>query len=108
MTIQTETLMPGTCTPIHNHGTWGVVATLQGEQKNTFWKRSPTSKFPGKIERVGEQILKPEDIISFTTEAIHCVEAVGDELTVTLNLYGETYASKRFQFDPATHQARNF
>jgi predicted metal-dependent enzyme (double-stranded beta helix superfamily) len=108
LTIQTETMIPGTCTPIHNHGTWGVVATLQGEQKNTFWKRSPTSEFPDRIERIGEQILQPEDIISFTTDAIHCVEAIGEEPTVTLNLYGDTFASKRFQFDAIAHQARNF
>lgn len=108
MTIQTETLMPGTGTPIHNHGTWGVVATIKGEQRNTFWKRSPTSEFPDRIERVGEQIFKPNDIISLTTEAIHCVEALGDEPTVTLNLYGDTHAFKRFQFDPLTNLARNF
>lgn len=108
ITIQTEIMAPGTCTSIHNHGTWGVVATLQGESKNTFWKRVPTVQVPDKIELVGEQILWPGEIISFTTEAIHSVEATGDEPTITFNLYGDTNASKRFEYDSVNHQAKKF
>ncbi|WP_341734815.1 hypothetical protein [Microcoleus sp. EPA2] len=41
-------------------------------------------------------------------DAIHSVEAVGDEPTVTFSIYGETHHSKRFEFDPATRTAKNF
>ncbi len=108
LTLQTEIMLPGTRTTIHNHGTWGVVATLQGQQKNTFWKVVPTTKYPQDIEKIGQQVFQTGDIISFTTEAIHCVEAIGNEPTVTLNLYGDTNASKRFKFDPETHKAYHF
>jgi predicted metal-dependent enzyme (double-stranded beta helix superfamily) len=108
MTIQTEMNLTGTTSTIHNHGTWGVVMVLQGKQKNTFWQRVPTTEFPNKIERVGERIIEPGDIISFTTEAIHRIEAVGEEPTITFNLYGETHGSKRFQFDFERQTAKNF
>ncbi|MGV2828976.1 cupin [Myxosarcina sp. GI1(2024)] len=108
LTIQTEMSLPGNTSPIHNHGTWGVVMVLQGKQKNTFWKRNPTAQFPHRIDRVGERIIEPGDIISFTTEAIHSIEAVGDEPTVTFNLYGETHSSKRYQFDPDKQTAKHF
>ncbi|MBE9043152.1 cupin [Pleurocapsales cyanobacterium LEGE 10410] len=108
MTIQTEMNLPQTSSQIHNHGTWGVVMVLQGKQKNTFWKRNPTDEFPDKIDRVGERILEPGDIISFTTEAIHSIEAVGDEPTITFNLYGETHGGKRYQFDPDKQTAKHF
>ncbi len=108
ITLQTEIMLPGTSTTIHNHGTWGVIAALQGQQKNTFWKCVPTPEHPQHIEKVDEKIFQLGDIISFTTEAIHCVEAIGNEPTVTLNLYGDTNASKRFKFDPCTHQAYHF
>ena len=108
MTIQTEMNLPGTTSLIHNHGTWGIVMVLQGKQKNTFWKRDPTAEFPDKIDRVGERIIEPGDIISFTTEAIHSIEAVGEEPTITFNLYGETHGSKRFQFDLDKHTAKHF
>jgi predicted metal-dependent enzyme (double-stranded beta helix superfamily) len=108
MTIQTEMSLPGTSSSIHNHGTWGIVMILQGKQKNTFWKRISTEKFPDKIKRVGERIIESGDIISFTTDAIHSIEVVGDEPTITFNLYGETHGSKRFQFDIDNNTAKNF
>ncbi|MEM8831021.1 MAG: cupin [Cyanobacteria bacterium P01_G01_bin.19] len=108
MTIQTEMNLPGTTSTIHNHGTWGIVMVLEGKQKNTFWKRNPTPQSPDRINRVGERIIEPGDIISFTTEAIHSTEAVGDEPTITLNLYGETHASKRFQFNLNRQTAKHF
>ena len=108
MTIQTEMNLPGTTSPIHNHGTWGIVMVLEGKQKNTFWKRNPTPEFPNKIDRVGERIIEPGDMISFTTEAIHSIEAVGDKPTITFNLYGETLSSKRYQFDFDRQTAKHF
>lgn len=108
MTIQTEMNLPGTTSPIHNHGTWGIVAVLQGKQKNTFWKRVPTTDFPDRVERVGERTIEPGEIISFTTGAIHSIEAVGDEPTVTLNLYGETHGDQRFQFNIDKQTAKYF
>ena len=107
-TVQTVTFTPGTTSNIHNHGTWGVVAILKGKEKNIFWQRSPTPEFIDKIESTKELILSPGDIISFVPGAIHCVEAVADEPTVTFNLYGETKSKERFEFDIVNHTARNF
>ncbi len=107
-TVQTVTFTPGTISNIHNHGTWGVVAILKGQEKNTLWQRKPTPKFNDKIEFTKELILSPGDIISFVPGAIHCVEAVADEPTVTFNLYGETKSKERFEFDTVNHTAKNF
>ncbi|WP_239651752.1 cupin [Neosynechococcus sphagnicola] len=108
LTVQIATYLPGTRSSIHNHGTWGVVAVFRGEEKNTFWQRNPKPQFPDWIEPTAEVTLLPGDIISFTPDAIHGVEAAGDETTVTFSLYGETHHSKRFEFDPVTHTAKNF
>jgi predicted metal-dependent enzyme (double-stranded beta helix superfamily) len=108
LTVQIATYLPGTQSPIHNHGTWGVVAVLKGEEKNILWQRTPDPQFPDWVEATAEVIVLPGDIISFTPDAIHSVEAVGDEPTVTFSIYGETHHSKRFEFDPITHTARNF
>lgn len=108
LTVQVVTFLPGVKSPIHNHGTWGVVAVLKGEEKTTCWQRSPSLEFPDKIESTGEIILEPGDIISFTPDAIHSVEAVGDEPTVTFNIYGETDPKKRFEFNQVSHSAKSF
>ncbi|MBN3892659.1 MAG: cupin [Nostoc sp. JL31] len=108
LTVQTVTFAPGTRSNIHNHGTWGIVAVLKGQEKNTFWRRTNSPEFQDKIEETGEVTLSPGDIISFTPDAIHCVEAVGDEPTVTFNIYGETDPNERFEFDPIKYSAKNF
>lgn len=108
LTVQTVTFSPGIVSPIHNHGTWGVVAVLKGQEKNTFWQRTNDSEFKERIELVGEITLVTGDIISFTPDAIHSVEAMGDEPTITFNIYGETHHSQRFEFNPITHSAKNF
>ncbi|MBD2692296.1 cupin [Anabaena catenula] len=108
LTVQTVTFAPGTISNIHNHGTWGVVAVLKGEEKNTFWRRSSHPEFPDQIEKTGEINLFPGDIISFAPDTIHCVQAVGEEPTVTFNIYGETDPKKRFEFDIINHIAKKF
>ncbi|MER3495315.1 MAG: cupin [Mastigocladus sp. ERB_26_2] len=108
LTLQTVTFAPGTKSNIHNHGTWGVVALLKGQEKNTFWRRNPSQEFTEKIEQTGKLTLLPGDIISFTPDAIHCVEALGNEPTVTFNIYGETDPKQRFEYNVISHTAKNF
>jgi len=108
LTIQMVAWLPGNISPIHNHATWGIVAVVGGQEKNQFWRRIPTLEYPKRIECVGEKILVPGDIIGFTADAIHCVEPLGQEPVVTFNLYGATTYQERFEFDPVTHQAKNF
>jgi len=108
LTVQIATYLPGTRSFIHNHGTWGIVAVLKGEEKNTLWKRIHDPQFPDWVEPTAEVTLLPGDIISFTPDAIHSVEATHDETTVTFSIYGETHHSKRFEFNSITHTAKNF
>ncbi|NJN20475.1 MAG: cupin [Leptolyngbya sp. RL_3_1] len=108
LTVQIETLNPGAKSTIHNHGTWGIVAVLQGEAKNAFWQRLPQPNFPDKISTAGEQILEPGAVISFVPAAIHSVEALGTDPLVTFNLYGETDPKQRFEFDAIAHSAKNY
>ncbi len=108
LTVQTVTFAPGTRSTIHNHGTWGVVAVLKGQEKNTSWQRTHSPDCVNKIAPTGEITLFPGDIVSFTPDAIHSVEAVGEEPTVTFNVYGETDPQERFEFDSVTHTAKKF
>lgn len=108
LTVQTVTAQPGTVSTIHSHGNWGIVAILEGEESNTVWRRVPDTQFPNRVESVGEIMLLPGDIISFTSDAIHSIKAMGDEPTFSFSIYGETYHSRRFEYDPIAHTAKNF
>ncbi|ADI64518.1 cupin [Trichormus azollae] len=108
LTVQTVSFAPGTTSTIHNHGTWGIVAILKGQEKNTLWQRNSTLELPEKLEKVGEIDLNPGDLISFAPETIHHVQAVGEEPTVTFNIYGETDPKERFEFDVINNIAKKF
>ena len=107
LTVQTVAWAPGVKSPIHNHAGWGIVAILDGKEKNNFWQ-AVSEDNSGGIVQVGERLLVPGEIISFTPNAIHNIEVVGDEPTVSFNLYGETDYEQRFEFDPVTGKATNF
>jgi predicted metal-dependent enzyme (double-stranded beta helix superfamily) len=108
LTVQLVTWLPGTKSPIHNHAAWGIVAMINGKEKNTFWQRSPTPKFPDKIARVSDRTFSAGEIITFMPDAIHSIEAKGDEPTISFNIYGETDYEQRFEFDPDTMTALQF
>ena len=108
ITIQLVAWASGTVSRIHNHGCWGLVTLLSGQEKNTFWRRNPQPNSPDKIEKVGEQILNTGDMICFLPSAIHQIEALGNEPTISLNLYGVTDFENRFEFDITSGTARNF
>jgi predicted metal-dependent enzyme (double-stranded beta helix superfamily) len=108
LTVQLVSWLPNACAPIHNHATWGIVAMLHGEEQNIFWQRTGDRKHKDKIHAVGEQILSAGEIIGFMPNAIHSVKAVGDQPTISFNLYGETNYQQRFEFDLATSTAQLF
>lgn len=108
LTVQLVAWAPGAVSPIHNHASWGLVALLGGQEKNTLWRRSPIPKFPDKIQTVGDILLAPGDILCLMPDAIHHVEALGDEPTISFNIYGETDYARRFEFDRVKGTAEIF
>jgi predicted metal-dependent enzyme (double-stranded beta helix superfamily) len=108
LTLQMVVWLPGQVSKIHNHGTWGLVALISGEEKNTFWRRDTQTLTRDHIQNVGEKRIGAGDIISFTSEAIHSIEVIGEEPVVSFNLYGETNYEQRWQFDPLNQTAKNF
>lgn len=108
LTVQMVAWAPGTTSTIHNHAAWGLVAMVGGQEKNHLWRRAPKAKAPHDIEPVGEVTLSPGDIITFTPGAIHQVEPIGDEPTISFNLYGVTNYKDRYEFNPQAHTAKLF
>jgi predicted metal-dependent enzyme (double-stranded beta helix superfamily) len=108
ITVQTVVWTPGSVSPIHNHAAWGIVAILSGQEKNTFWQRSGMPNQPNRIEQVDERILSPGDILCLMPDAIHHIEALSEEPTISFNLYGETSYRQRFQFDAVQGTAQIF
>ncbi len=106
ITVQMVVWAPGSASTIHNHATWGIVAIIGGQEKNTFWTKDSGSSEA--ITPAGEKMLYPGDIIGFTSNAVHQVAPVGDEPTISFNLYGITDRSSRYKYDDKTLAAEKF
>jgi predicted metal-dependent enzyme (double-stranded beta helix superfamily) len=95
--------LPGRGAPPHNHGTWAVVAGVDGPEQNTFWKRLDDGSRPGYAEIISEgtRAFGPGEVVAFLPDDIHSVTNDTDQVTISLHVYGKhlNYTG-RSQFDP--------
>lgn len=97
--------LPGRQTPPHNHGTWAVVAGVDGPERNIFWRRVDDGARNGyaELERIGEKVVGVGDVLAMPAETIHSIANDTDGVTLTLHVYGKHLNfTPRFQFDVAT------
>ena len=96
--------LPGRGTPPHDHGTWGVVVGVDGDEVNTFWKRTDDGAKAGYavLEKLQEKVFPPGAVIGLTPDIIHSVRNDGADVSVSLHVYGRNINfTGRSQFDPA-------
>lgn len=103
--------LPGRGTPPHDHGTWAVVAGVDGDETNINWRRLDDGSTPGyaKIEEFHRVIAKPGQVMPFLPRDIHTVVNETDQVTLSLHVYGRhiNYA-ERSQFDPERDREERF
>ncbi len=91
--------LPGQWTPIHDHGTWGVVGVLEGtlQERNFIRTDSQTNEATDNIElaRGGVILLSAGAVTSFVPnpDHIHITGNADEQQTVvSLHLYGRAMA----------------
>jgi len=95
--------LPGRGVAPHNHGTWAVVAGVDGPERNVFWTRVDDGSRPGyaRLEKRGEKVFGPGDVLTLLPGAIHSVVNDTTQVTVSLHVYGYNLnLAQRSQFDP--------
>jgi len=91
--------LPGQWTPVHDHGSWGVVGVLQGvlEERNLMAVDGHITADHGiRLKRGGVLLLKEQSISSFVPNPDHIhMTGVPEARTmaVTLHLYGRNMNS---------------
>jgi len=73
----------GERTAPHDHGTWAVIAGLEGREVNRRWKREGPEVVPD-----GEDAIDDATILSLPGSTIHSLHNETDAASVTLQLYG--------------------
>lgn len=101
--------LPGRCTPPHDHGTWGVVVGVEGEEVNTFWERTDDGSQPeyADLQKTGEKKFSVGESLVLMPSTIHSIRNVSEEISVSLHVYGHHINyTKRSQFDPEQHSVQ--
>jgi predicted metal-dependent enzyme (double-stranded beta helix superfamily) len=94
--------LPHRGTPPHDHGTWAVVAGVDGPEKNEFFERADDRSRPGyaELRKIGEKICAVGEVVAMPRGAIHSVWNDTDAVTVSLHVYGRHINhTGRSQFD---------
>lgn len=82
--------LPGRGASPHSHGTWAVVVGVDGPETNTYWRRSDDGSRAGyaEIERAGEEVIGPGEIVAMLPDAIHSVHNETAAVTLSLHVHG--------------------
>jgi predicted metal-dependent enzyme (double-stranded beta helix superfamily) len=103
--------LPGRGAPPHNHGTWAVVAGVDGAERNTCWTRVDDGARTGyaEIRKESEHVVGPGEVLTLQPESIHSVINDTDRVSVSLHVYGRHINhTHRFRFDPDQRTAAPF
>jgi predicted metal-dependent enzyme (double-stranded beta helix superfamily) len=97
---------PDALTPIHNHGSWGIVGVYRGRDRYQIWRRLDSGHGPGaaRVELVEERILEPGDvaILPPPPQDIHAQQGMDGAPAYEFVLFGaNTMLLPRLYFDPA-------
>jgi predicted metal-dependent enzyme (double-stranded beta helix superfamily) len=103
--------LPGRGAPPHNHGTWALVAGVEGVESNAFWTRMDDGARPGHAELRcrGHRPLGPGEVIAFQPDTIHSVVNETERISLSLHVYGmHVNHAERSRFDPEARTERAF
>lgn len=95
--------LPGRGAPPHDHGTWAVVAGVDGPERNTFWRRLDDRSRPGyaELRKAGEKVFAEGDVLTMLPGAIHSVDNCTGQVTLSLHVYGRHINhTDRSSYDP--------
>lgn len=83
--------LPGRGAAPHDHGTWAVVAGVDGPERNDFYKRVDDGTQTGHAElrKVGQNVYSEGDVVAMPSGMIHGVWNDGDSVSVSLHIYGK-------------------
>jgi predicted metal-dependent enzyme (double-stranded beta helix superfamily) len=102
---------PEAMTPIHSHGSWGVIGVYKGRDRYQVWKRNDGGAGDGHadVEMTEERVLGPGDVVVLPPppQDIHAQQGHDGEAAYEFVLFGaNTMVLPRLYFDPESSSAR--
>jgi predicted metal-dependent enzyme (double-stranded beta helix superfamily) len=110
LTLVRSRFDPDEPTPVHSHGTWGVVGVYAGRDRHQAWRRLDDGVGAGyaRLELLEERVLEPGDVvvIPHPPQDIHAQQGAGED-TYEFVLFGKNaMEGPRLYFDPEAKTAK--
>jgi predicted metal-dependent enzyme (double-stranded beta helix superfamily) len=101
LTILKAAVPPKFKTPPHNHNMWAVIGVCDGQENNTFYRRSGKT-----LEKAGGKDLKTGDTVVLGEDAVHAIENPSDRPMLAIHVYGGDFldTSNRSVWNPFTFE----
>jgi predicted metal-dependent enzyme (double-stranded beta helix superfamily) len=94
--------LPNRGTPPHDHGSWALVAGVDGPERNEFFERVDDRSRSGyaELKKIGAKVFEVGEVAAMPTGTIQSVWNETDKVTVSLHIYGRHINfTGRSQFD---------
>lgn len=94
--------LPQRGAPPHDHGTWAVIAGVDGPERNRFFERADDRSRPGyaELRQVGGKVCGVGEVLAMPQGMIHSVWNETDAVSLSLHIYGKHINhTGRSQFD---------
>jgi len=96
LTVLNLTLRPGIVSIAHDHRMWAVIGIYEGQENNTFFRRSGRG-----LDKAGERQVRAGDAILLGPEVVHAIENPLATQTLGLHVYGgDFFAAQRSMWSP--------
>ena len=103
--------VPGMGVVPHDHGTWAIIAGIEGIERNIRYKRLDDRSKPdhADLEVKEETRAGPGELVCIRTGGIHAVYNDSDKVALSLHTYGKHINhTNRQQYDLETNTSRDF
>lgn len=95
VTVLHVDLAPGFRSRIHSHGTWAVVAVMEGREVNRLYRREGDG-----VREVAQKVVEAGEVFSMSPPTVHAIENPGRARLRAIHVYGgDLEAAVRHRWD---------
>ncbi len=102
---------PGQTTPIHDHLTWAVVGVVEGQERESIYRRTDDRSDPARanLELVSERLNERGHVTVLGHRGIHRIDNVSAAPSWSVHVYGRDIGTlERHSYDPMTGAVTKF
>ncbi len=102
---------PGQTTPIHDHLTWAVVGVVEGQERESIYRRTDDGSDPTRasLELASARVNEAGHVTVLSHTGIHRIDNVSPRPSCSIHVYGRDIGElERHAYNPVTGEISKF